>query len=378
VILVWQVLADKKLKELQKYYSTPSYKHNSPEFSVFGSMKHSIMPTAVMSSGDDVELRNVALKSPLNRTLVKDEAYVEEVVETENGTVTVAIKGDRSKPAILTYHDLGLNYISNFQALFNYPDMAEIVQSFCIFHVNAPGQEENAQILSEDFAYPSMNDLAEQVNDIINHFAVVRYIGIGVGMGANILMRHALKYPERIDSLMVVNGLCSAPGWIEWGYQKRNVNHMRNHGITQAVLDYLMWHHFGASPEERAHDLVSVYRHYFNNDVQPKNLAKLTEQYIWRDAIDMEREHNMDAKGDTKTLKIPVLNVVGAYSPFVDETVLLNGKLNPVNVNWLKIQDSAMVIEEQPGKIAEAFRLFMQGQGYCLKLRKMSVQGLQS
>ena len=79
---------------------------------------------------------------------------------------------------------------------------------------------------------------------------------------------------------------------------------MRNHGITQAVLDYLMWHHFGASPEERAHDLVSVYRHYFNNDVQPKNLAKLTEQYIWRDAIDMERENNMDAKGDTKTLKV--------------------------------------------------------------------------
>jgi len=336
------------------------------------------MPTAVMSTGDDVELRNVALKSPLNRTLVKDEAYVEEVVETENGTVTVAIKGDRSKPAILTYHDLGLNYISNFQALFNYPDMAEIVQSFCIFHVNAPGQEEGAQILNEDFAYPSMNELAEQVNDIINHFAVVRYIGIGVGLGANVLMRHALKYPERVDSLMVVNGACSAPGWIEWGYQKRNVNHMRNHGITQAVLDYLMWHHFGTSPEERAHDLVSVYRHYFNNDVQPKNLAKLTEQYIWRDAIDMERENNMDAKGDTKTLKIPVLNVVGAYSPFVEETVQLNGKLNPANVNWLKIQDSAMVIEEQPGKIAEAFRLFMQGQGYCLKLRKMSVQGLLS
>jgi protein NDRG1 len=122
------------------------------------------MPTAD-SKIDDVELRNVALQSPLNRTLVKDEAYSEETVETEHGTVTVAIKGDRSKPAILTYHDLGLNYISNFQALFNYPDMAEIVQNFCIFHVNAPGQEEGAQIISEDVAYPSMNELAEQVRN---------------------------------------------------------------------------------------------------------------------------------------------------------------------------------------------------------------------
>ena len=268
------------------------------------------MPTAVLAPGDDVELRNVALHSPLNRTLVKDEAYVEESVETDHGTVTVAIKGDRSKPAILTYHDLGLNYISNFQALFNYPDMAEIVQNFCIFHINAPGQEEAAPILSEDFAYPSMEDLAEQVNDVVNHFAVVRYIGIGVGMGANILIRHALKYPERLDSLMVINGSCCAPGWIEWGYQKRNVNHLRNHGVTQAVLDYLMWHHFGSAPEERAHDLLSVYRHYFNNDVQPKNLAKLTEQYIWRQAIDLERENNFDLKGDTKTLKVRYQSII--------------------------------------------------------------------
>lgn len=260
----------------------------------------------MMANGDDVELRNVALQSPLNRTLVKDEAYSEEVVETEHGSVTVAIKGDRSKPAILTYHDLGLNYISNFQALFNYPDMAEVVQNFCIFHINAPGQEEGAAILPEDFAYPTMDELAEQVNDVINHFACVRYIGIGVGLGANVLIRHANKYPERVDSLMLINGGCSAPGWIEWGYQKRNVSHLRNHGVTQAVLDYLMWHHFGTSPEERAHDLTSVYRHYFNNDVQPKNLAKLAEQYIWRLAIPIDRENNMDAKGDTKTLKVRI------------------------------------------------------------------------
>ena len=74
--------------------------------------------------------------------------------------------------------------------------------------------------------------------------------------------------------------------------------------------------------------------------------------------------------------QVPVLNVVGAYSPFVDETVTLNGKLNPSSTNWLKIQDCAMVVEEQPSKVAEAFRLFMQGQGYCLKIRKKSIAGL--
>ena len=143
-----------------------------------------------------------------------------------------------------------------------------------------------------------------KVNDVINHFAIVRYIGIGIGLGANVIIRHAMKYPERVDSLMLINSLCTAPGWIEWGYQKRNVNHLRQHGITQPVLDYLMWHHFGNGVHVGAHDLINVFRHYFNHDVQASNLAKLTEQYIWRTAIDLERELNLDAKGDTKTLKV--------------------------------------------------------------------------
>lgn len=32
---------------------------------------------------------------------------------------------------------------------------------------------------------------------------------------------------------MLINTLTTAPGWIEWGYQKRNINHLRQHGMTQ-------------------------------------------------------------------------------------------------------------------------------------------------
>ena len=60
-------------------------------------------------------------------------------------------------------------------------------------------------------------------------------IGLGVGLGGNVLLRHALKYPERVDSLVLVNTTCQAGGWIEWGYQKRNVNHLRQHGVTQVL-----------------------------------------------------------------------------------------------------------------------------------------------
>ena len=95
----------------------------------------------------------------------KFELYTEEVVNTEYGDVTVAIKGDLSNPTILTYHHLGLNNISNFKGLFNVPFSADIVKNFCIVHVNAPGQEEGARVLPEDFEYPDMDQLAEQVRD---------------------------------------------------------------------------------------------------------------------------------------------------------------------------------------------------------------------
>lgn len=34
------------------------------------------------------------------------------------------------------------------------------------------------------------------------------------------------------------------------------------------------------------------------------------------------------------------------------------------DIKHFQISDSAMVLEEQPGKISEAFRLFLQGEGY--------------
>ena len=33
------------------------------------------------------------------------------------------------------------------------------------------------------------------MNEIINHFGIVKYVGFGVGLGGNVLIRHALLYP---------------------------------------------------------------------------------------------------------------------------------------------------------------------------------------
>lgn len=89
----------------------------------------------------DIELLNVQATSPLIRSLASDDdSYTLDQIETHYGTILVAKQGadqKQNKPVILTYHDIGLNHVSNFQAFFNYMDMRLLLQSFtCKFLAN--------------------------------------------------------------------------------------------------------------------------------------------------------------------------------------------------------------------------------------------------
>ncbi|XP_063982711.1 protein NDRG3 isoform X3 [Diachasmimorpha longicaudata] len=327
-----------------------------------------VTSTMPSDSMDDIELKNIQLQFPALRYLTRDDGSVrEERIETDKGTILVAVQGNRAKPAILTYHDLGLNYISSFQAFFNYIDMRVLLENFCVYHVNAPGQEEGAPMLPEDYVYPTMDELAEQLLFVLGHYGLKTVIGFGVGAGANILARFALAHPEKVNALCLINCVSTVAGWIEWGYQKLNVRHLRSQGMTQGVLDYLMWHHFGRGTEERNHDLVQVYTNYFERRVNPTNLALFIDSYVRRTDLNITRELDPTRKKDGSTLGVPVINITGSLSPHVDDTVTLNGRLDPTNSSWMKISDCGMVLEEQPGKVSEAFRLFLQGEGYVVR-----------
>lgn len=125
--------------------------------------------------------------------------------------------------------------------------------------------------------------------------------------------------------------------------------------------------------------LVSIYKQHFSSEVNPKNLSPLLHAYMQRSDLGIAREIATNGKplfGATRTLKMPVINMTGDHSPHVEATVAFNGRLQPNKCTWMKIQDSAMILEEQPGKVAEAIKLFLQGLGYVFKPKKAkSVQG---
>lgn len=61
---------------------------------------------------DDIELRSVQLQFSNGRGSLSGNCDLRRVV-TDKGEVLVAVQGDTTKPAILTYHDLGLNCMSS-------------------------------------------------------------------------------------------------------------------------------------------------------------------------------------------------------------------------------------------------------------------------
>ncbi|KAK4292379.1 hypothetical protein Pmani_034852 [Petrolisthes manimaculis] len=109
-------------------------------------------------------MEEVQISSAAERTL--SDAGTSELshfVNTAFRFVAVSVCGDLSRPVIITYHDLGLNHVTNFQAFFNHPTMQDVVNHFCIVHLNAPGQEKDAQTISHIPRYPSIQELSESI-----------------------------------------------------------------------------------------------------------------------------------------------------------------------------------------------------------------------
>ncbi|XP_023949790.2 protein NDRG3 isoform X2 [Bicyclus anynana] len=304
----------------------------------------------------DIELRNIPLLFPGLLQAV-DGGCVETYVHTDRGAILVATQGDRHKPAIITYHDVGLNYKS-FNKFFKYVDMQALMENFCVFHITAPGQEEGAATLPPDYFYPTMEELAKQISFVLVHFGIKSFIGFGVGVGANVLARFAITNPDKVDALMLVNCSSTQAGWLDWVAHKMISHMLRARGMAPAVIEYLICYHLGRGAEERNLEATLAYREQFARECNPDNLALLLQSYIARSDLGIAR--------DGGTLRPPVVNLVGAFSPALNDTVTLNARLDPTSSTWMKISDCAMPLEEEPAKVSEAFRLFLQGEGYAV------------
>jgi pimeloyl-ACP methyl ester carboxylesterase len=285
-------------------------------------------------------------------------AFKEEniAIPTSYGDILVHIYGNRAKHPLVTFHDVGLNAEDNFRNFFQFSTVPELTEEFCIYNINAPGQESEAAKLHIGYHYPTMDDLALMVDEIVTHLNLKCFIGLGYGAGAYIILKYALKHPHKLDALVLINSISNAPTWYEWGKEKINVSELKHCGITPQVVDFLMWRNFGNHIEKDNPQLVKGYRDYFEKLPNPTNLASFLESYLNRKSIEFEPNPSKE---------LMVLQIVGERIYSLTDANHIRHKFEPTKTELINIANcSGRVLDESPDKVTEAVMLFLQGVGF--------------
>ncbi|KAG7262772.1 hypothetical protein CRUP_021616 [Coryphaenoides rupestris] len=293
------------------------------------------------------------------REAVQQLMIKEHDVETPYGRIHCSMKGvpKADRPVILTFHDIGLNHKTCWNPVFSHEDMQEIMLHFAVCHVDAPGQHEGANTFSTGYEYPSMDQLSETLPAVLKHFGLKSVIGMGIGAGAYVLTRFALDYPTMVEGLVLININPCAEGWMDWAAHKIT-------GWAHDLPNMIISHLFGTEEIHNNHDLIGTYRHHIVNDMNHYNLQHFVKSYTSRRDLEIERPIP-GSPITARTLKCPSLLVVGDSSPAVDAVVDCNTKLDPTRTTLLKMADcGGLPMVDQPAKLTEAFKYFIQGMGY--------------
>ncbi|OXB63037.1 UNVERIFIED_CONTAM: hypothetical protein H355_000117 [Colinus virginianus] len=266
-------------------------------------------------------------------------------IETAFGVVHVTMRGTPkgNRPVILTYHDIGLNHKSCFNAFFNFEDMQEITHHFAVCHVDAPGQQEAAPPFPSGYelcrdAYSSRNysglgcgmvgaafrsrgsgKMRKLPEGYVGNSPVSKALA-GVWLEPSIFLKCAcalilqLNHPDLVEGLVLINVDPCAKGWIDWAVSKFS-------GWTTNIVDIVLAHHFGHEELQANLDLIQTYRLHIAQDINQDNLQLFLTSYNSRKDLEIERPVIGVNENTAKTLKCPALLVVGDNSPAVEAVV---------------------------------------------------------
>uniref|UniRef100_A0A8C7MUL1 NDRG family member 2 n=1 Tax=Oncorhynchus kisutch TaxID=8019 RepID=A0A8C7MUL1_ONCKI len=267
----------------------------------------------------------------------------EHSIETPHGLLHVTLHGTSNtrRPAILTFHDVGLDSKSCFSPLFKFEEMQEIVKNFTLVHIDAPGQEEGATAYPMGYQYPSMEQIAEMIPAVLTYFNFRTVIGIGVGSGSYILSRFTMAHPDSVEGLVLINMDPETRGWMDWAAQKITT-------LTSSITEQILSHLFSQEEMSANADLVRSHRDRIS---KAPNLINI--ELFWRSYNRYTHK------------QCPVMLVVGDQAPHEEAAVSLLHTLDLQCNHRIQMADAGGLPQlTQPSKLTEAFKYFIQGMGY--------------
>lgn len=277
-------------------------------------------------------------------------------IDTHYGEAEVTIRGDISNdPVILTVHDIGLNHNLCFASILSkdLSDEPTIFSRFSVVHFDVPGQQFDASELKEAL---DMEVLADTIELIRTRLSISKFIGLGVGAGAYLLSAYAVKYPGRVQGLVLVSGTCRASYWVEW---RNNVTSSALYYITgwSALKHKLLIRYFSADTDST---LYNWYKEELDR-MSLTNVSRFVTGYAAR----------KDISEEAKKLTIPKLVLYGEGAYTHEETEEMREYLSYKDTEFVSFPDFGhLLTEECPEKLLQPITYFLNSMGYYLQSKK--------
>jgi len=241
-------------------------------------------------------------------------------------------------------------------------------------HVDIPGQEDNAPDLPDDFTFPTMQMLGEDLVTVLDFLHIKYVIGLGEGAGANILLRFGMAHASRCLGLVLVNVTAGKTGVMEY-FKDKFINwKLGQVGHNPSTEQYLVFHKFGHNLEEQLKDddvmkdrekTIQDYQAKLRSAINAKNLKLYVTAFM----------HRKDIAGLLeKNLKIDTLLLAGAKGSFGSTVQILHAQMDKQKTQLLKVDDVGDVINEAPDKVAQSILLFCKGQGLLTSVTMPGVE----
>jgi len=286
------------------------------------------------------------------------------------GRVQVHIQGDlqaaEKKAVFLTVHDIGTNH-GVFRDFVEHPCMSEIKQRSVFIHLDLPGQEDNAPDLPDTYQYPTILEMGEEMLPLVlDQLNIKLVVGIGEGAGGNILVRFALKHPQRVLGLVLIHLVSAGVGMLE---RLKDQFFSGKRRPSECNPDQIIaLHKLGtaaASPSADGAppttDLISDYRARAQK-ISARNLRKYAEVY-------------MNRKELPSLNTLDLLLVCGGKSPYAQGVQQIHGvKTDKSKSQLLKIDGVVDCMGEAPDKLAQSLLLFVKGLGFLTSLTLPGVE----
>lgn len=297
------------------------------------------------------------------------------VVPTEkSGALNVYVQGDLeeahrdkdNKCVFLTVHDIGSNH-SSWERLIDDESFEEIKKRAIFVHIDVPGQGDDEEELPNDFHFPTMQNLGEDLVTVLDQLRIKYCVGLGDGAGANIIVRFGMMHVSRCLGVILLNPTTNKVTMMDNlkdRFAKWKINHINPTG--EHMIAFRKYGHKleDADDKEKALEQFTK-KHIRKSTINKKNLKMYIDAYMNR----------VDISGKLAAeLRCDALLVVGTKSSQCAAAEYMHSHMDKTRTSLLKVDAVGNVVEEASAKLANSILLFCKGLGWLTSVNLPGVE----